>query len=128
MDRPAASPDFWDYLDRLIASQPLVIDRPRGASHPRYPEIVYPLDYGYLEGTASGDGNGIDVWRGASGSRTLSAVALTVDLQKRDSEIKLLLGCSEAELQTILSFHNDNGMRAILVRRPTKETSNERNS
>ena len=117
----ASSSNFWDYLDQLIASQPLIIDRPRGSHHPRFPEIVYPLDYGFLEGTTSGDGSGIDVWLGASGIRHLSAVILTVDLYKRDTEIKLLLGCSEQEIQTILDFHNDNGMRATFVRRPTNQ-------
>jgi inorganic pyrophosphatase len=116
-----SSANFWDYLDRLVVSQPLVIDRPRGSHHPRNPEIVYPLDYGFLEGTTSGDGNGIDVWLGTSGTRHLSAVILTVDLHKRDVEIKLLLGCTEQEIQTILDFHNADDMRATLVRRP-KET------
>lgn len=118
MMEPTASADFWDYLDQLVAAHSLAIDRPRGSHHPGLPEIVYPLDYGYLEGTISGDGGGIDVWLGTSGTRYLSAVILTVDLRKRDTEIKFLLGCSEQETQTILDFHNDNGMRAILVRRP----------
>ncbi len=116
-----ASANFWDYLDQLVSSQTLVIDRPCGSHHPRFPEVIYPLDYGYLEGTTSGDGGGIDVWRGTSGARHLSAVILTVDLHKRDAEIKFLLGCSEQEIHTILLFHNDNGMRAALVRRPTDQ-------
>ncbi len=40
--------EFWQYLDRLVAEKPLVIDRFRGSSHPRYADRVYPLDYGYL--------------------------------------------------------------------------------
>jgi inorganic pyrophosphatase len=117
----ASSPNFWNYLDQLVDSHPLVIDRPRGSHHPRFPEIVYPLDYGFLEGTTSSDGGGVDVWLGPSGSRHLSAVILTVDLHKRDAEIKLLLGCTEQEIQTILDFHNADDMRATLIRRP-KET------
>lgn len=116
-----SSAGFWDYLDRLVDAHPLVIDRPRGSHHPRYPEIVYPLDYGFLEGTTSGDGSGIDAWLGASGKHELSSVILTVDLYKRDTELKLLLGCSEEEAQIILSFHNENGMRATLVYRPLEK-------
>jgi len=56
--------DFWKRLDDLVATKRLVVDRPRGNHHPRYPEMVYPLDYGYLEGTSGGDGNELDVWRG----------------------------------------------------------------
>jgi len=120
--------DFWTFLDQLVAAHPLVIDRPRGSHHPRFPEIACPLDYGYLDGTSSGDGNGIDVWQGGSGLHSLEAVVLTVDLRKRDTEIKLLLGCDEEEMQTILTFQNGDDMRAILVRRPKEEPANEHNS
>ncbi len=112
------SNEFWDALDRLIAESQVVIDRPKGTRHPRYPELAYPLDYGYLAGTTSGDGSGIDVWLGASSSRELSAVILTVDAFKRDAEIKLLLGCSEEETQIALACSNNEAMRAMLVRRP----------
>ena len=112
-----SSASFWDYLDELVGSSQLIIDRPKGTCHPRYPEFVYPLDYGYLEGTNAADGAGIDVWLGASGSRDLSSVILTVDLLKRDTEIKFLLGCTVQEMQTILDFHNGKCMWAFLVRR-----------
>jgi len=56
--------DFWQALDLLVEEHELVIDRPAGSAHPRYLSFVYPLDYGYLKGTASSDGSGIDVWRG----------------------------------------------------------------
>jgi hypothetical protein len=58
------------------------------------------------------------MWAGASVTHDLSGVILTVDLYKRDTEIKFLLGCAEDEIQTILAFHNKNDMRAILVRKP----------
>jgi F420 biosynthesis protein FbiB-like protein len=109
--------EFWDYLDRLVKDNRIVIDRPKGSAHPRYPELVYPLDYGFLEGTTTIDRGGIDVWVGSSSSRSLDALALTVDLKKRDAEIKLLLGCTEGEKQVIIDFLNGGSMRARLVRR-----------
>jgi inorganic pyrophosphatase len=110
---------FWGYLDQLVAACPLVIDRPRNSTHPRFPEIVYPLDYGYLEDSSAVDGGGVDVWLGNSGTHNLNAVILTVDLYKHDAEIKILLGCTESEMQTILDFQNAGSMRALLVRRTT---------
>ncbi|MFZ6031332.1 MAG: inorganic pyrophosphatase [Chloroflexota bacterium] len=110
--------EFWQHLDALIAACPVVIDRPLGSAHPRYPTLVYPLDYGYLDGSTTVDGGGLDIWVGSCGERSLTALALTVDLFKRDAEIKLLLGCSEAEQQVVLDFLNGHSMRAILVRRP----------
>lgn len=110
--------EFWAALDKLVATSSVIIDRPKGSAHPRYPSFIYPMDYGYLDGTSSMDGEGIDVWRGSDSSQTLTAIICTVDLVKRDSEIKLLLGCTEDEIQTILAFHNDSDlMKGMLVRR-----------
>jgi len=80
--------------------------------------MVYPLDYGYLAGTSAGDGDGIDVWRGSLAESQLDAIVCTVDLVKRDVEIKLLLGCTAEEQSVICDFHNDSeSMAAILVQR-----------
>jgi inorganic pyrophosphatase len=108
---------FWTYLDSLIDSVELVIDRPKGSSHPRYPSIIYPLDYGYLKGTTGGDGHGVDVWRG-SAECGLDAVVCTVDVLKRDVEVKLLLACTVEEKETVCDFHNESEyMAAVLVNR-----------
>lgn len=56
---------FWQRLDELLATSKIVIDRPKGSCHPRFPEIVYQLDYGYLDATTSTDGEGLDVWLGS---------------------------------------------------------------
>jgi coenzyme F420-0:L-glutamate ligase/coenzyme F420-1:gamma-L-glutamate ligase len=109
--------EFWGYLDRLVAESRLVVDRPKGSQHPRYPSLIYPLDYGYLEGTTTVDGGGIDLWLGSLPERNLDAVMMTVDLYKRDAVIKLLLGCTDQEKLTLLHFQNDSSMRATLVPR-----------
>ena len=111
-------PEFWKTLDELIASSEIVIDRPKSSRHPRFPEIIYPLDYGYLDGTSSMDGEGIDLWLGSAADKKLTAIFVTVDAMKRDSEIKLMIGCSEEELGLVDHFFNDYaGMKALLVRR-----------
>lgn len=111
------SSEFWDSLDRLVAEKHLVIERPQGTCHPGYPDMVYPLDYGYLEGTLTADGGGIDVWRGSHELPFLDAVVLTIDPGKNDAEIKLLLGCSEAEKQVVLDFFGQALRGVQLVRR-----------
>jgi inorganic pyrophosphatase len=110
---------FWLKLDQLVAEHELIIDRPAGSRHPRYPEIAYPLDYGYLAGTQAADGGGIDVWVGSLPERAVTAVVCTIDMLKRDTEVKLLLGCTPQEMQTVLDFHNDDSdwQSAILVPR-----------
>ena len=110
---------FWAALDQLMVSSRVVIDRPRGTAHPRYPDMIYPLDYGYLADTTAMDGGGIDVWAGSDPARGLDAIMVTVDLMKRDSEIKLLIGCTEEEKQLVWHQHNDSQyMKGILIRRP----------
>ena len=110
--------EFWQAIDTLVSSGKIVIDRPRGSVHPKYPNIKYDVDYGYIENTASMDGGGIDVWCGSSPDRTVSAIICTVDLMKKDSEIKLLIGCTDEEIDTVYEFHNRSEfMKGILVRR-----------
>ncbi len=108
---------FWSRLDELIQSSEFVIDRPKGTPHPRYPDLIFPLDYGYLKGTTGGDGDGIDVWMGTAAHSKLTAVANTVDMKKRDAEIKLVIGCTEAEIAIIEKFHNGLYQSAIIFRR-----------
>jgi inorganic pyrophosphatase len=112
---------FWTYLDALLESAELVLDRPKGSSHPRYPAQVYPLDYGYLQGTSGGDGQELDVWRGTRAEAKLEAIVCTVDLLKRDVEVKLLVGCTEREKTMVRDFHNGGEqMAAILLKRRAK--------
>ena len=108
----------WQATDKLISSGKIVIDRPKGSSHPRFPNIIYELDYGYIENTASMDGGGIDLWRGSLPDAECDAIICTVDLLKRDSEIKLLIGCTDEEKQIAYEFHNRSEfMKGILIRR-----------
>ncbi len=113
--------EFWLAIDTLVARHAIVIDRPRGSIHPRYPDIIYPLDYGYLEGTTSGDGSGIDIWRGGLPEQVATGLILTIDLKKKDSEMKLLLACTQEEQQIVLELHQTGLQSALLVERPSMQ-------
>jgi inorganic pyrophosphatase len=115
------NPAFWAAIDSLVSRAQIIIDRPKGSHHPRFPSIVYPLDYGYLENTTSMDGHGIDVWQGSLEPLTVTAVICTIDLLKKDSEIKLLIGCTSDEMELVYRFHNESEyMKGILIRRPSE--------
>ena len=63
------------------------------------------------------DDAGIDVWVG-TGNKRIDAIMCTVDLMKRDSEIKILIGCTEEEKQLIYQTHNESPyMKGIMIRR-----------
>ncbi|MCL1804288.1 MAG: inorganic pyrophosphatase [Eubacteriaceae bacterium] len=98
---------FWPALDKLVSESKLVIGRPKDSHHPKYPTFVYPVNYGYLENTSSMDGGGIDIWKGTDGE-VVDAIICTVDLMKKDSEIKILIRCSEDEKQLVLDAHNNS--------------------
>ena len=111
-------------MTQLLMTNSLVIDRPKGTSHPRYKEMIYPLDYGYLENTTSSDGGGIDMWIGSlstvmDSSRMLTGILCTFDTLKRDAEIKLLIDCTEEDIQIIQDFHRD--MHTLYIPNPVVE-------
>ena len=109
--------DFWKALDELVNSSEIVIDRPKGSAHPKFPNFIYRVDYGYLKDTTSMDGAGIDVWVG-SGNKKIDAIMCIVDLMKRDSEIKILIGCTEEEKMEVYRIHNETQyMKGIIIRR-----------
>jgi inorganic pyrophosphatase len=110
--------DFWSRLDRFVAERTLIVDRPRGAAHPRYPLFTYPMDYGYLAGTHASDGAEIDVWIGTQLERRVTGVVCTVDLEKIEVEVKVLYGCTSVEADAILAIHNRGSQSAVLIRRP----------
>ncbi len=108
---------FWLALDELVASHRLVIEYAQGTLDPAEPESIYPLDYGYLEGTTSSDGEGIDVWVGTLQTRRVTAVVCTVDRLKGDVEVKLLVGGTESEAEQIYSVHQRGFQSAFLLLR-----------
>lgn len=114
--------EFWQAIDTLVSSGNIIIDRSKGSTHPKYPDCRYEVDYGYIENTTSMDGGGIDVWLGSLPDQRVNAIICTVDLMKKDSEIKLLIGCTEEEIKTVYKFHNDSEfMKGILIRRESEK-------
>ena len=109
--------EFWNALDELVKNSEIVIDRAKGTAHPKFPDFIYKVDYGYLKETTAMDGDGIDVWVGTD-EKKIDAIMVIVDLMKKDSEIKILIGCTEEEKQIIYQTHNETEyMKGVLIRR-----------
>lgn len=51
-----------DYADVLGRPVHCVMDRPLGSRHPRYPDMLYPVNYGCVPGVMAGDGAEQDVY------------------------------------------------------------------
>jgi inorganic pyrophosphatase len=109
--------DFWSLLDKLVEECEIVIDRPKGSKHPKM-ESIYPLDYGYLKDTKSMDNSGIDLWKGSKNSTEINGIICTIDLYKRDSEIKILIGCTSEDIKTLEKVYDDfETLKGLLILR-----------
>jgi inorganic pyrophosphatase len=107
---------FWEYMNKLIKDNGIIIDRPKGTRHPKYNDLIYEFDYGYIENTKTTDGGGIDVFKGSLHNKNVNTIICTIDLLKKDIEIKILIGCTIIEKMKIYEFLNKSEyMKAILI-------------
>lgn len=107
---------FWNALDRLLNETEIVIDKPKGTIKD---DLIYPVDYGCLKGTKSSDYEGIDVYVGSMENPLIDAVICTVNLYKKESEVKILFGCDEKEKEAVyhIYFGSRETLHGILIRR-----------
>jgi hypothetical protein len=113
----------WAEWEALIRANGIRVDRPRDSAHPRYPDIIYPLDYGYVNGTASSDGDEVDVFVG-SARNGLVGLMVTSDFRKGDREVKLLYDCAPEEIYLANGFINfDRKLMegSLILRRPMSD-------
>jgi inorganic pyrophosphatase len=82
--------DLVPYLGKQVH---VVIDRPLGSHHPRHPDITYPVNYGYLPDTVSGDGTPIDAYVLGVNSpvATHEGVVIGIVVRADDVEDKLVV-------------------------------------
>lgn len=55
----AEEPDYREIIGKTVRG---TVDRPLGSAHPRHPEMIYPVNYGYVDGVYGGDGMEQDVY------------------------------------------------------------------
>ncbi len=51
--------DYGDTIGKIVKG---TVDRPLGTSHPDHPDMIYPVNYGYVDGITAGDGEEQDVY------------------------------------------------------------------
>ena len=56
---PVERRDYGGILGRRVSG---TVDRPLGSAHPRHPDLVYPVNYGYADGVMAADGAEQDVY------------------------------------------------------------------
>ena len=113
----------WEAWEQLIKHNGYTIDRPRQHPHPTYPNIIYPIDYGYINDTVGTDGEEVDVFVGNVPTK-LVAVIVTADTVRQDREFKLLYNCSPEEVYLVHGFINympELLSGRLVMRRPMHE-------
>ena len=68
----------------------VTVDRPLGSCHPKHPDIIYPVNYGYIEGIFAPDGEeqdayilGIDVPVDAFTGRVIAIIHRRDDIEDK---------------------------------------------
>jgi inorganic pyrophosphatase len=108
--------NYWEMLQKIIKEKGITIDRKEGTQHPRYPDIIYVVDYGYINNTKSMDMNEIDVFVGKGKGQTINGVFCSIDISKNDSEIKVVIDCTDEEVKAISNqLNNSKYMKAIYM-------------
>lgn len=51
-----------DLFQLLGKSVTVIVDRPLGTTHPNHKDIIYPVNYGYIENLFAGDGEEQDAY------------------------------------------------------------------
>ena len=106
---------FWQKLDTLFLSSDLIINRPKGSTHPKYHNLVYPVNYGYLKEESLKDH--IGCYKGSVNTYSVTALVLCAEILKKDIEAKLLIGCTPEEEREILEFLNQTDFQKTVIMR-----------
>ena len=49
-------------LELIVTFVNVTVDRPLGSRHPDYPNMIYPVNYGYIKGMSAPDGDEQDAY------------------------------------------------------------------
>lgn len=108
---------FWQKLDTFYLSSQFVVTRKKGDQHPEFPNLIYPVTYGYLKDTNEKT-NGVSVYRGSGSLYTITGLVVAVDILKKTLDVKMLLGCNDEEVEDVLRFLNQTDyQKTVYIKR-----------
>ena len=107
---------FWQKVDTIFLSSNVNIIRQKGEVHPQFKNLIYPTEYGHLDET--GNGNPISVYMGTKNHSEITGLIVAADILQKTIDVKLLLGCTEEEVNDVLHFLNQTDFqKTVLIRR-----------
>ena len=109
-----------DFLDKIISVK---IDRPMGSKHPKH-KFFYPVNYGYVPNTVSGDGEELDCYiLGVyEPLETFEGECIAIIHRTNDNDDKLILApdgksFSDAEIRVLTDFQ-ERFFKSEIIRSP----------
>ena len=73
------------YLGKMVG---IKIDRPMGSRHPKYPGIIYPVNYGYIPNVFSKDGEELDVYLLGVNTPATECTARIIGIVHRHNDVE----------------------------------------
>ena len=111
---------FWQKVDTLLMSCTLNIINHKGEHHKKYPDFIYPLDFGYLVSDLNDDSKGIACYIGHEHQFCNSAI-VSVDILDGECFVQFLIGCNEQQEEQVLKFLNQSEFQKTVIIRRAKE-------
>lgn len=112
---------FWMKADTLFLSGKLNLTKKKGDVHDTFKNLIYPTDYGHLTDTISGSEEGISVYAGSGDRNQISGLIIAADILMKELDVKMLIGCTDEEIHTVLRFLNQTEFqKTVLIRRGTE--------
>ena len=94
-ENPIPQNRYQDVIGQVVRGQ---IDRPMGSCHPRYKDMFYPVNYGYVTGVKGGDGAEQDIYLLGENSAVTEYTGKVIAVYHRynDNETKwIVVPCDE---------------------------------
>lgn len=103
---------FWQKVDATYLSGDYKTIYKKGTVHPKYPELIFPCDYGHIN---NGDIS-LKVFKGKE--KKVQSIVVCMNVLGKDLTNIVLVGLTEQEEEEVLKFLNANeNQKAIIVRR-----------
>ena len=106
-----------EYIGKTIT---IKIDRPLGSSHPRH-GFIYPVNYGYVPGTISADGEELDAYllKVFEPVNEYTGKCIAIIHRTNDDDDKLIIvpegkECSDEQIEALTEFQEQYFKHIIL--------------
>lgn len=99
---------YKDIMGTIVSG---TVDRPLGTAHPNFPDMIYPINYGYVDGVFAADGEEQDVYILGTNEplKTYTGKIIAVYHRTNDTEDKWIVSLdgtnyTDEEIQKAIEF------------------------